>query len=163
MAAPCRSLGVSLLLLLPVVAGAQIRQFPPIAPPLSPNAPRAPQQQSAPARQPGQPAPGQSAAPPNQAAPASQPPARALPLPSSPTVFGGLSLNNVSLIEVIDLLARQLKITYILDPRVKGSVILNTYGEIKDVDTRSLLDIILRMNGAGFGATGQYLSHRAAG
>jgi general secretion pathway protein D len=75
---------------------------------------------------------------------AAQPPA-----PGAPTVFGGLSLNNVSLTEVIDLLARQLKINYILDPRVKGGVVLNTYGEIKNIDTRSLLDTILRINGAG--------------
>ena len=57
-------------------------------------------------------------------------------------------MNNVSLTEVIDLLARQLKLNYILDPRVHGGVILNTYGEVKDVDTRSLLDTILRINGA---------------
>ena len=57
-------------------------------------------------------------------------------------------MNNVSLTEVIDLLARQLKLNYILDPRVRGGVILNTYGEVKDVDTRSLLDTILRINGA---------------
>jgi general secretion pathway protein D len=50
---------------------------------------------------------------------------------------------------VIDLLARQLKINYILDPRVKGGVILNTYGETKDIDTRSLLETILRINGFG--------------
>jgi general secretion pathway protein D len=64
-------------------------------------------------------------------------------------VYGGLSLNNASLTEVIDLLARQLKINYILDPRVKGGVILNTYGETKDIDTRSLLETILRINGFG--------------
>ncbi len=38
---------------------------------------------------------------------------------------------------------------YILDPRVKGGVILNTYGETKDIDTRSLLETILRINGFG--------------
>lgn len=65
------------------------------------------------------------------------------------TVFGGLTLQNAQLTEVIDLLARQLKINYILDPRVRGSVILNTYGETKNLDTRSLLDLILRINGAG--------------
>jgi general secretion pathway protein D len=68
---------------------------------------------------------------------------------SAPTSFGGLSLSNASLTEVIDLLARQLKINYILDPRVKGGVILNTYGETKDIDTRSLLETILRVNGFG--------------
>ena len=55
----------------------------------------------------------------------------------------------MSLTEVIDLLARQLKINYILDPRVKGGVMLNTYGETKDIDTRSLLETILRINGFG--------------
>ncbi len=64
-------------------------------------------------------------------------------------MYGGLSLNNTSLTEVIDLLSRQLKLNYILDPRVKGGVFLNTYGETKDIDTRSLLETILRINGFG--------------
>lgn len=50
---------------------------------------------------------------------------------------------------MIDLLARQLKINYVLDPRVKGSVVLNTFGETKNIDTRSLLETILRINGFG--------------
>jgi len=84
-----------------------------------------------------------------QGAPGANPqatPARPAP---PPTIYGGLALNNASLTEVIDLLARQLKINYILDPRVKGGVILNTYGETKDIDTRSLLEAILRINGFG--------------
>jgi general secretion pathway protein D len=84
----------------------------------------------------------------NPANPAAQPPRATTPA-GPPTVYGGLSLNNASLTEVIDLLARQLKINYILDPRVKGGVILNTYGETKDIDTRSLLETILRINGFG--------------
>ena len=64
-------------------------------------------------------------------------------------VYGGLNLHNASLTEVIDMLARQLKINYVLDPRVKGSVILNTYGETKDIDTKSLLEMVLRINGFG--------------
>ncbi len=59
-----------------------------------------------------------------------------------------LNLPNASLTEVIDILARRLKINYILDPRVKGAVIINTYGEIRAVEVRSLLDTILRINGA---------------
>ena len=94
--------------------------------------------QQQPAQQQGNPA--------NPQAPAPTVPAQ----PSGPpTTYGGLSLNNVSLTEVIDLLAHQLKINYVLDPRVKGGVILNTYGETKDVDTRSLLETILRINGFG--------------
>jgi general secretion pathway protein D len=105
-------------------------QQPPPTPPATPAKPGA-----TPA------APGTPAA----AAPQSTTPAQT----SAPTSFGGLSLSNVSLTEVIDLLARQLKINYILDPRVKGGVILNTYGETKDIDTRSLLETILRVNGFG--------------
>jgi general secretion pathway protein D len=86
--------------------------------------------------------------PASPANPAAQPPRATTPA-GPPTVYGGLSLNNASLTEVIDLLARQLKINYILDPRVKGGVILNTYGETKDIDTRSLLETILRINGFG--------------
>ena len=56
---------------------------------------------------------------------------------------------------MIDLLARKLKINYILDPRVKGGVILNTYGETKDIDTRSLLETILRINGFGMVQQGE--------
>ncbi len=67
-----------------------------------------------------------------------------------PVMFGGLSLQNASLGEVIDLLARQLKLNYILDPRVsRGGVVLNTYGETKNMDARNLLELILRINGAG--------------
>src|SRR3954465_719157 len=64
------------------------------------------------------------------AAPAPQTPAPgqfAGPRPGT----GGLNLANASLREVIDLLAQQLKISYVLDPRVQGSVTVNTYGETK--------------------------------
>lgn len=121
----------------------------------SPQDPALPQ--AAPPRPPGagQPvfpnfAPLQQPVPP-PVTPATPVPAQTAPAPPAgpPTVYGGLSLNNASLTEVIDLLARQLKINYILDPRVKGGVILNTYGETKDIDTRSLLEAILRINGFG--------------
>ncbi len=73
--------------------------------------------------------------------------------PARPT--GTLNLRNASLVEVIDALCRQLRINYILDPRVEGTVILNTYGETREIDTRALLDIILRMNGAAMVQVGQ--------
>jgi general secretion pathway protein D len=72
-----------------------------------------------------------------------------------PATYGGLNLNNVNLTEVIDVLARQLKLNYILDPRVKGGVILNTYGETKNIDPKSLLEAILRINGAGMVKEGE--------
>ena len=60
-----------------------------------------------------------------------------------------LNLQEASLTEVIDGLARQLKINIQLDPRVKGTVTLNTYGETRNLDPRNLLDMILRVNGYG--------------
>ena len=72
-----------------------------------------------------------------------------------PLMYGGVNLNNASLTEVIDMLARRLKINYILDPRVKGGVVLNTYGETKDIDPKSLLEAILRINGAGMVKEGE--------
>ena len=64
-------------------------------------------------------------------------------------------MNNVSLTEMIDALARQLKINYILDPRVKGSVTVYTYGEVKPVDLMALLETILRVNGAAMVKVGE--------
>src|SRR5438874_1833299 len=63
--------------------------------------------------------------------------------------IGSMNLNNVVLTEVIDQLARQLGMTVLVDPRVKGSVTLNTYGEIRGLDARNLLEMLLRINGAG--------------
>ena len=98
----------------------------------------------------GVPAPQQAPPPqPPGPTPAAQPAAQPPPPSTPPTSYGGLSLNNASLTEVVDMLARQLKLNYILDPRVKGGVILNTYGDIKNIDPRSLMETILRINGYG--------------
>ena len=99
--------------------------------------------------------PAAPAKPEAQAQPAVQAPApTATPQLPPAATFGGLSLQNVSLAEVIDALARQLKINYILDAKVQGGVTLNTYGEIKDINPRELLDTILRINGAAMVQTG---------
>jgi len=58
-----------------------------------------------------------------------------------------LNLTGATLQEVIDILARQLKMNYILDPSVRGSVTINTYGELQVPDVMPLLETILRMNG----------------
>ncbi len=91
----------------------------------------------------------QQPAPPAPVAPA---PAQATaPQAGAPSQAAGnmtLNLPGASLVEVIDTLARVLKINYILDPRVTGNVTIHTYGEIKATDVRSLLETILRINGA---------------
>lgn len=93
--------------------------------------------------------------PPKPEAPASQATA---PVQAEPAPGGGfvLNLQNASLTDVIDVLARRLKINYILDPRVKGSVTLNTYGELRAVDVRPLLETILRINGAAMVQVGEF-------
>ena len=105
------------------------------------------------APQPEEPQPQQQQQPtPQQAAP-QQPNAPGTPAPSGPpparlTENGGFLLPNVSLTEMIDILAKRMKINYILDPGVKGSVTIYTYGEVKAVDLMPLLETILRVNGA---------------
>ena len=82
--------------------------------------------------------------------PATPPATQTATQPAQPaiTVPGGLNLNNAPLLEVINLLATDLHINYVLDAKVKGgSVTINTYGTVKDVDLRPLLETILRMNG----------------
>ncbi|HWF47248.1 MAG TPA: hypothetical protein VG168_09600, partial [Bryobacteraceae bacterium] len=83
-------------------------------------------------------------------APGSQPSASSTgPAISGTIQFGGFTLQNASLTEVVDTLARQLKINYILPKGFGGSVTLNTYGDTKSIDARKLLDLILRINGYG--------------
>jgi general secretion pathway protein D len=101
-----------------------------------------------PAQQAQQPAAPQAQPAAPQAQPAAPPAAQTQPALPPPTVPGGLNLNNASLIEVINLLAQDLHINYILDSGVKGgTVTINTYGVVRDVDLRPLLETILRMNG----------------
>jgi general secretion pathway protein D len=66
------------------------------------------------------------------------------------TTDGGFMLDtDTTLTELITILAQQMKLNYILDPRVaKGSVNIHTYGGIKPVGMMPLLMTILRINGA---------------
>ena len=78
---------------------------------------------------------------------AQAPPAAAPPAPS-PTVPGGFNLPNAPLLDVIDILARDLHINYILDSRIPrtSTVTINTYGTIRAEDMRPIFETILRMN-----------------
>jgi general secretion pathway protein D len=76
--------------------------------------------------------------PPAQTPPAAPPAAPAPPAPQTqPAVAPPLSdttpfeLNDASLTDIIRILAQRLKINYILDPAVKGSVTIYTYGQIR--------------------------------
>jgi general secretion pathway protein D len=88
------------------------------------------------------PAAGEAKPAPQTAAPQST---QATAAPSGSTT---LNLSGVTLQEVIDILARQLKMNYILDPGLRGNVTINTYGELRGTDLLPLLQTILRMNNA---------------
>lgn len=90
----------------------------------------------------------QTPAPQQQPAAAAPAPAPAAQQPQG-NVVGGLNFRNgAPLLDVIDLLAQELKINYVLDPTVKNgsTVVMNTYGVVHDLDLRQLLETILRMN-----------------
>ncbi len=140
-----------LLAALAKFAGAQAQPAavkPPAAAPAA-QAPATPTAQPPAAVPPAQP-PTPAAAKPAAPAPAAQAPATptaqppAMPAASLPPLF----LQNASLPEVIEIIARALKINYILDPAVKGAVTINTFGEMRQVDAFSMLQTILRVNGA---------------
>lgn len=80
-------------------------------------------------------------------APATQP-QNGVPIPGRLSATDAFSMDNVSLTEMIRILAERLKISYILDPRVAGAVTIHTYGEVKQVDYMPMLQTILRVNHA---------------
>ena len=113
------------------------------------------QQQQSPGQRP--PAPPTAKAPPPAEAKPAAPAAPSAPSTASQsgapraalTSTGGFLLDNVSLSELIDIIARRLKINNLVDPKLKGgSVTVHTYGEVKPTDLMPLLETILRVNGA---------------
>ncbi len=135
-----------LWILLPVLAAAQ--QPPADAPPQAADSPQPAAQNDDPAPQPAAPAPAQTPPPAAAAAPAPQvqPPQ---PPRSSSGRISFRNLRDADLLEVIDLIARELGINYILDPAIQtGSVSINTYGTLGSDDLFPLLETILRMHGA---------------
>lgn len=88
------------------------------------------------------------------------PPATAPQVPATPPAgvkipMGSTNLENASLTLVIDQLARLLKLNIIVDPLVKGSITLNTYGDPSGLDARNMLELILRINDFGLIQDGQ--------
>ena len=84
------------------------------------------------------------------------PPENATPAVSSPkttpednqALSVSLNLENVDLYQVIRIIGTELKINYMVDPAVKGSVTINTSGAISRADLFSVLESILQVNGA---------------
>jgi general secretion pathway protein D len=78
------------------------------------------------------------------------PPQRRL-LPS-PSVSGAgmvsLNFNRADLIEIVHIIAQHLRLTYTIDPEVKGTVTINSAEPLKPEDLMPIFHQILRMNGA---------------
>jgi general secretion pathway protein D len=116
-----------------------------------------PQQHAAPAPQAGPPAaqpPGPAAAPAQaQNAPAPSTAAAAHPAPSAGI---GFRLENADLLQFISLVASQLKLNYVVDPAVKGTVTISTAGDLKREDLLPILEDVLKMNNATAIQTGNF-------
>jgi general secretion pathway protein D len=118
----------------------QATQAAPVAQPPAPPV-------TAPANQPPATVPGQAAQPP-------APAPTTVPGQATAPINGNVGLDfqipNGSLTDFIDLVAKRVGFNYILDPAVagKGAVSLFTYGEVKPTNLMTLLQTILRVNGA---------------
>ncbi|SPE32210.1 putative Type II and III secretion system protein [Acidobacteriia bacterium SbA2] len=112
-----------------------------------------------PATQPSQagpPAPGSLETPPSaQTTPAGQ-----VPPTTSPALAGetgvGFRLENADLLQFINLVGAELKINYVVDPAVKGSVTISTGGRLNRADLLPILESVLEINGATAVPTGNF-------
>lgn len=68
--------------------------------------------------------------------------------PPAPGGMVSLNFNRADLIEVIHIIAQQLRLTYTIDPDVKGSVTINSAEPLRGEDLLPVFHQVLRMNGA---------------
>lgn len=104
------------------------------------------------AQQPAAPSQSQQQQVQEQAAPQATPPARSperrmVPPPARADMVS-LNFNRADLLEIIHVLAQHLKLTYTIDPEVKGTVTINSAEPLKKEDLLPIFHQILRMNGA---------------
>ena len=59
-----------------------------------------------------------------------------------------LNFNRADLIEIIHIIAQQLRLTYTIDPEVKGTVTINSAEPLRSEDLLPIFHQLLRMNGA---------------
>ncbi|MGH7871286.1 MAG: type II secretion system secretin GspD [Candidatus Binatia bacterium] len=122
----------------PPIPGAPVPPTGPLSQP-EPSAAVPPVEQ-APPGQPGAPGPQPGSGPVFQGRRALQPPAA-----------GGmvsLNFNRADLIEIIHIIAQQLRLTYTIDPEVKGTVTINSAEPLRSEDLLPIFHQLLRMNGA---------------
>ena len=112
--------------------------------------PQPPAPRRAPARpQPDTAAGDQAGAPTEESPVPASPQRRLLPSPSVPNAgMVSLNFNRADLIEIIHIIAQHLRLTYTIDPEVKGTVTINSAEPLKPEDLLPIFHQILRMNGA---------------
>ncbi len=108
-----------------------------------------PSQPSAPPSEPSAPTSQSSAAPAQPSVPTAQP-------AGSGSSGVGFRLENADLLQFISLVAARLKINYVVDPSVKGTVTINTAGDLRTEDLLPILETVLRINGATAVQTGNF-------
>src|SRR5262245_3054910 len=121
----------------------------PVAP-----APAAPQIQTAPAAtQPAPPAPAAA-----QPAPQPQtPPAAPAPGGQADDVVPiALHFDNADIYQIIKVICDYLGLNYVIDPAVRGTVNLNTSGQLRRSDLLPILETILKLNGATIVKVGNF-------
>src|SRR4030095_14349817 len=95
-------------------------------------------------------APGPQGTAPAQPGGAPSRPERTL-LPPPAVASGGmvsLNFNRADLVEIIHILAQHLRLTYTIDPEVKGTVTINSAEPLRTEDLLPIFHQVLRMNGA---------------
>ncbi|MBI3933481.1 MAG: type II secretion system secretin GspD [Acidobacteria bacterium] len=103
-------------------------------------------------------------------APVASPPAQTQPVPPAPQADAGVPAApggavpiafhfespGADLLQVVGIIAAELRMNYVVDPQVKGTVVINTLGELRREDLFPLLQMILRINGATAVQTGNF-------
>jgi general secretion pathway protein D len=119
-------------------------------------APAVPQRPPSPAQQvPGAAAPSEGTVPQGVPAPAPgpvptpiPPERRLLPPPSTAGGMVSLNFNRADLVEIIHILAQHLRLTYTIDPEVKGVVTIHSAEPLRPEDLLPIFHQVLRMNNA---------------
>lgn len=99
---------------------------------------------------PGQPPQKEAAQPAAPSAPQAAPPS------AGPGAGVSFRLENADLLQFINLVASQLRMNYIVDPAVKGTVNITTVGELRPEDLFPILQSVLKINGATAVQTGSF-------
>jgi general secretion pathway protein D len=98
-----------------------------------------------------EPQPAESAKPEAQTGEAAKPAPQNITITPPPAGADGavaLNLENADLFQVLRILGGELKINYIVDPAVRGTVTINTSGNVSRKDLFGLLQMILEINNA---------------